>query len=255
MHRRAIALALALTAARAGAQVSDSLAGTFAILDRQALIFMTHLRCQSNTFHALNARVVPPMDSGSHVLCARINGRMIAAIVKTDSSWKRATSFVALDPTLKIRVNEPLDTAEVLVLLRAQRYADWLTWKDSTAGPRGLAIVYRADTLIHVWVIPETMLPSGKLFVGGERHFVFPPDAKKELLADPVPPLREVKRVNDEWLIPSSGESIPTFSEILLAHMLAEDRMAVTIDLPKHFLKFAAGSGTGAWLWLPKKPD
>jgi hypothetical protein len=254
MHRGAVALAIAvISAASAGAQSGDL--SVFDRLDLQAQFIMGYLRCTANSFNAERAGVVPPQDSSIHVLCARVGDRMIAALVKTDSSWKRATSLVALDPNLKVRIQEPIDTAEVLVLLRAQRYADWLTWKDSTAGARGLPVVYRADTLIHVWIIPETMLPTPALFAGGLRHFVFPSDAKKELYADPVPPVRPVKRVNGEWLITSAGDSIPTFSEILLAHMLAEDRMGVTIELPARFLKLITSPAMGAWVWLPKKPD
>jgi hypothetical protein len=255
MHRGAVGLLLGVAlAGSTQAQPADTLSD-FHRLDLQAQVFMNYLRCSANTFNAQNAGVVPPADSGTHILCASIKGRMIAAMVKTDSSWNRAISFVALDPNRKVRISEPVDTAEVLVLLRAQRFADWLTWKDSTAGPRGLSIVYRADTVIHVWVVPETMVSPTKLSVGGLRHFVLSADARKQHSADPVPPMRPVSWVNGEWLFTSIGDPIPNFAEILLAHILAEDRMAVTIELPKHYLKLITKPGMGAWVWLPKKLD
>jgi hypothetical protein len=149
---------------------------------------------------------------------------------------------------------EPTDTAEILVLLRAQRYADWLAWKDSAAGPRGLPVVYRADTVIHVWMFPLVNESDTSRLVGGERHYVFPSDAKKELSAAPVPAVRPVVRVGDSWLIKSVGDSIPTLSEILAAYVLAEDRLDVTIELPHRFLKLLTRPNMGTWIWLPKKP-
>lgn len=241
--------AASVSAAQAPAKLSR-----FDSLDLQAQFIMEYLRCSASTYNAVEARVIAPLDSGTYTLCADIGHRMTAAFVKFDSTGKRPKRLTILDPRRMVERREPVDTAEILVLLRAQRYADWLAWKDSVHGPRGLPVVYRADTLIHVWMFPVAGDTVTNMIVGGERHYVFPRDAKQELSSDPVPPSRIVKRVNGAHLIQSLGDSIPTFSEILAAHMIAEDRQEVTIELPRHFLKLLTGPGMGAWIWIPKKP-
>jgi hypothetical protein len=256
VHRRAIAFAAAAVVAAtsvATAQKRDTVP-TFEQLDMQAQFLMDYLRCSANSFNALQSGVIAPLDSGTHILCAVIKDRMTSAFVKADSSWKRPIKLSILDPVRMVERREPTDTAEILVLLRAQRYADWLTWKDSAAGPRGLPVVYRADTVIHVWIFPLVRQTDTSRLVGGERHYVFPSDAKKEISAAPVPPVRPVLRVGGSWLIKSVGDSIPTLSEILAAYVLAEDRQEVTIELPKRFLKLVTATNAGAWIWLPKKP-
>ena len=114
--------------------------------------------------------------------------------------------------------------------------------------------VYRADTVIHVWIFPLVGATTADRLVGGERHFVFPSDAKRELSAAPVPRIRPIERGNGGgWLIKSIGDSIPTLSEILAAHVLAEDHQEVTIDLPKRLVKLVTSPPTmGAWIWIAK---
>jgi hypothetical protein len=256
VHRRAIAFVVAAwlsIPASARAQTRNTVSA-FDRLDMQAQFFMGYLRCSAASFTALTSHVIASVDSGTYTLCAQVKDRMVAAFVKLDSSGKRASRLTILDPTRMVERREPTDTAEILVLLRAQRYADWLTWKDSANGPRGLPVVYRADTVIHVWILPVVGETPDSMFVGGERHYTFPGDAKKEIATAPVAPRRLVKRVNGSLVIASVGDSIPTFSEILMAHIIAEDHRDVTIELPRHFLKLATTPDMGAWLWLPKKP-
>ena len=215
---------------------------------------MDYLRCSSKSFHALQRGVIAPLDSGSHVLCAMIGNRMAAAYVTFDSSGKRPSRVSILDPERMVERREPTDTAEILILLRAQRYADWLAWKDSVHGPRGIPVVYRADTVIHVWMFPAIGDTPADVMVGGERHYVFPRDAKKEISSAPVPPRRLAREVNGERVIVSEGDSIPTFAEVLAAYIIAEDRRPVTIELPRHFLKLSTAPSMGVWVWLPRKP-
>jgi hypothetical protein len=149
---------------------------------------------------------------------------------------------------------EPTDTAEILVLLRAQRYADWLAWKDSVNGPRGLPVVFRADTLINVWMFPLVGGTPDSAYVGGERQYIFPADARKELWVAPVSPRRLVQNVPGGRVIKSVGDSVPTFAEVLMANVFAEDHLDVTIELPKYYLKLATSPNAGVWLWIPRKP-
>ena len=70
----------------------------------------------------------------------------------------------------------------------------------------------------------------------------------------PVPPVRPITQANGEWVIQSIGDSIPTFSEILMAHIMAEDHFPLTIDLPRQLLRLVTTPGMGAWVWT-RKPD
>ena len=88
MYRRAVALALSAAmsvASPAGAQKRDTLS-TFDRLDLQAQLFMDYLRCSASAFNAIQAKVMAPPDSGTHILCAMVKDRMIAAFVKSESA-------------------------------------------------------------------------------------------------------------------------------------------------------------------------
>jgi hypothetical protein len=203
------------------------------------------------------------LDS-SDVVCvwAPDQGRTVGVIVQTDSTGKKAKKFIAIDPDFGVRLVNAMDTTAALEVLRAQRYAAWLDWKPRDTLPSLPIVAYRTDTLIHVWVIPAAIMPvpSSHPSVGGERHYVFPADAKKELYAVPPPKMHTVKgETAGEWVIETT-DSIPTFSELLMAHMLRMDERAVTIVTPTRVLKLSGGPGAGSgpgvvgWVILPKKP-
>lgn len=250
----AVVLAAALSRGAAG-QSSAGFSEAFDRVDRQAQRVTAHLSCVSRATVAERTGVAPAADSaGTHLICAELRRGLVAAYVATDSSWKRATRLVAVDPERGVRITEPVDTAEILVLLRAQRYSQWLVSRspDDTVG--FLPVVYRVDTTIHVWMIPESILPMPTPSTGGERRYVFPADARKELYADPVPPRRPIKPPTaGEWMVESS-DSIPSFSEMLFANMMNMDGQPVAIVMPTKVARLVGPPRRAVWVFVSKKP-
>jgi hypothetical protein len=268
VHRRAIvaaALATALPAASLIAQDS-AYSRAFDRADRDPQTVVAHLRCISELVARVrNSGLRSQLDSAD-VICVHITkpvDRFVGVIVRTDSTWRKATRFVAIEPDFGGHLVNPLDTADVLVLLRAQRYAEWLDAKRGDTSRSLPTVVYRTDTLIHAWIIPAAIIPwpSRQAYVGGERHYVFPADAKKELFVVPPPAIRPVKgdTADGQWVI-ESADSIPTFSELLMAHMVRMEDRPATILTPTRTARLSGGksifSGVGVvgWSFTPRKP-
>lgn len=253
-------LLVVLCGSAATSQGPSTFSSDFDRADREAQTVVEHLKCYIDLAATVkHDSVALHRFMANDVICALLGGRMLGAIVATDSTWKHVTDLIMIDPVKRVQIAPSVDTTELLTLIRAERYAKWL---DAGAGDSTEAfptVVYRADTTIRVWIIPPTIMPRrpGTATTGGERLYVFPRDAKKELYAVPAPARRDIKGlVNGEWIIDSRSDSIPTFSELLLANMLFMNRDPVSIVMPTRIAKLVGPPGMGMWVFFPnKKPD
>jgi len=251
VYRGTIALLAGLVLPRlASAQVADSYRKAFELADSQPRIVIQYLECMVK-----HQGFAVQVGTGADVVCARVGGRMLAAIVERMVTGERFI-FNAVDVNSAVRIDRP-DTAEVLTMLRAQTLAASRALIAAAADTSALLtpVVYRADSVIHAWVIPFSMIPMPTgAFTGGVHHFVLDRNARQELSRTPLTPRSPVTGIrNGDWIIEST-DSIPAFSELLMAHMLRMDGRPASIVMPTRIAKLSGDARTITWDFLPRKP-
>lgn len=247
--------------ARAGGQsTSYRFSTAFDSVDRHAQEVARHLKCLGDaSLPGRRGGIAASDTAGTHLMCARWEGGLAALYIATDSTWKVATKFAAFDPVSAARIMAPFDTANVLLLLRARRYAQWMVSK----GPPGPSdsvgylppVVYRTDTVIQVWIIPGAILPvQADPRTGGEYHYVLPRDARKEISVDSNPVMRPIRKVQgSEWIV-ESRDSVPNFSELLFVNILSLGGIESSIVTPTRVAKLVGPPDMAMWVFLPRKP-
>ena len=250
MHRGAIALLAGLGLARlASAQATDSYRKAFELADSQPRIVIQYLECLVK-----HGRFAGQVGTGADVVCARVGGSMLAAVVERMVTGERFI-FTAVDVNTAMRIDRP-DTAEVLTMLRAQILAGSraLIAVGADTLPLLPPVVYRADSVIHAWVIPFSMIPMPTgAYTGGIHHYVLDRNARQELSRTPIAPRSPITGIRDgDWVIEST-DSIPTFSELLMAHILRMDSRPVSIVMPTRIAKLSGDARTITWAFLPRK--
>ncbi len=247
----------ALVSRVAAAQMnSPEFSRDFDRVDRQARQITTQFSCVVDLKGLAESGVATTADtSGAYMMCATLGGRLVGILGKVDSSYKRFLKFAAFDPERRARITTPLDTAEALILLTSQSRAAYAMKDDGTQFLPLVAI--RADSGIHVWVVPGSIIPMPVPQVGGEYHFLISADGRKILRADSAAPKRPIPRPpgsSRAWVIETGSDSVPTFSEMLLANFLSKAGHSATLAMKTKTAQLVGDFDMAVWVFMPRKP-
>jgi hypothetical protein len=239
----------------ATAQVPPDFSREFDRIDRQTRRATQQLHCMVEIGNLVKKGVVAASDSaGAYLMCPELGGRFVGVFAQVDSSWKRFVKFAAFDPMLGERIATPLDTAEALVVMMSQSRVVYAMKDDAEFLP---PIALRGDSAIHVWLIPESILPLPLPQVGGEHHFLVSADGRKILRADSVPPKHAIPRPPGSsyaWTVETGTDSVPSFSEMLFGNMLSRAGQSITFLMKTRVAQLVGDFDHAVWVFMPRKP-
>jgi len=236
LFRLAICVALVATPPRLAAQAqpgaSPDRARLFDAADREAQSVAWVLECAQMSARARSRGAFGPVDSiGPYGLCVRVGQTRHGVFFDADSALTRAANVRVVNFATMARSTAALDTAALLIEMKAKRAAMRIGAPKFAAERRPFApFSYRfEDGSVHVWLMPVSVFDGESL--GGERWWTFAPDgvtvievhdAGAQWRSFSLPATREVR-------ITSTEGDIPLLTEFLVANLLARSGRVPTI--------------------------
>jgi hypothetical protein len=225
--------------------------------DRLSRALLATIRCAGGVGQSRAEGLFGPLDSlGGNGQCIAVNGKWVGVFFDADSLFTHVTRFSAVDLRSRTRRIEPLDTAAVLAVARAELSAQLRGMKAyADAGRQYTPMAFRFDgDSIEVWMIPVAVLTGEPLTVGGERGYHYTPDGATLVReVDSFADFRPVTVPDTGTVyIRSKGISVPTLTEFLLANALNERGRPVVIIMPWGQSRLVGRGSQAMWVQMVK---
>ena len=251
--RKTLLAVLAISSA-GSAQVAVK-PGRFDRLDRDSRRLLETIRCSYFTGQLRESGALGKLDSlGERGVCFRSGEHQYSVMLSTDSAITRVTRFTAIDMAARRLTQAPVDTAGALSMLRAlDAGTERGLGSYQKANQRVTALAFRTDgDSIAVWFIPATNRPM----LGGMRGLLYTPDGRTLAgEADDFAALRPLSLPDTGTVvITSSGDSLPTMSEMAVANSINEMGRRVRIETKTQSSTLAGAGAAAMWIHITKKP-
>jgi hypothetical protein len=224
----------------------------FDAADREAQAVAWVIECAQMTARARNRGAFGAVDSiGPYGLCVQVGTTRHGVFFNADSALTRATNVRLVSFATMARSTAAIDTAALLVEVKAKRAATRLDAPKFASERRPFApFSYRfEDGRVHAWLLPISVFDGEAL--GGERWWTFADDGVSVLESNDAGPLWRAFAIpaTREVTIASAAPDIPLLSELLIANLLARSGRVPTITTGS----FASTLMGNAWVHAPQQ--